>query len=147
MFGQCCQACGVILGAVLSGTRSWTRVDPFQLGIFCSYMNGIDCGSAFLDAVVMQVMSKQTHMSKLKRFVCIRIICLVTYSNRFFLSTSNSNTGKLPIPSIFTALCLNTCFIYQWRRKNNNLSCSQPPLPLLLVQSSRLLLTAELLKL
>lgn len=43
----------------------------------------MDCGSAFLDAV-MQVMSKQTYRSKLKRFVRIGIICLVTYSNRYF---------------------------------------------------------------
>lgn len=46
--------------------------------------NVVDCDSGFLDAVVMQVMSRQAYGLKLKRFVCSKVICLVTYSNRYF---------------------------------------------------------------
>lgn len=48
--------------------------------------NVVDCDSGFLDAVVMQVMSRQAYGLKLKRFVCSKVICLVTYSNRYFFN-------------------------------------------------------------
>lgn len=46
--------------------------------------NVMGCDSGFLDAIVMQVMSKQAYELKLKRLVCNKVRCLVTYSNRFF---------------------------------------------------------------
>lgn len=105
--GQCGQAHGVTLGAVLSGTRSGLCVNPFKLRILCDCMNVIDCGSAFSDAVVMQVMSKQTYMLKLKRFVCIRIICLVTYSNRFFFYHLAATTAlESSQPQVSSQLCV-----------------------------------------
>jgi len=53
--------------------------------------NMMDCESGFLDAVVMQVMSRQAFGLKLERLVCDKVSCLVTYSNAFFFFSSYGN--------------------------------------------------------
>lgn len=70
--------------------------------------NVMGCDSGFLDAIVMQVMSKQASELKLKRLVCNKVRCLVTYSNRFifFLSYSNDNVLESSQTQISSQLCV-----------------------------------------